>query len=100
MAATRRGPAPSYDERPVPFMNGDQTQMLVENGDGASRRWRPLALLAVCLAVLGAGGAFYVLSGRMSEPSRAAAAAPARRAAVRVSVDTAVRRDLPVYVTG
>jgi len=79
-------------------MNGDQTQMLVENGDGASRRWRPLALLAVCLAVLGAGGAFYVLSGRMSEPSRAAA--PARRAAVPVSVDTAVRRDLPVYVTG
>jgi multidrug efflux system membrane fusion protein len=34
----------------------------------------------------------------MSEPSRAAA--PARRAAVPVSVDTAVRRDLPIYVTG
>src|SRR5215467_1346974 len=98
MTATRRRPAAATDERPNPFMNGDQTQTLIENGAGTSRRWQPLALLAVCVAVLGAGGAFYVLSGRMLEPSRAAA--PARRAAVPVSIEAAARRDLPIYVTG
>jgi membrane fusion protein, multidrug efflux system len=78
-------------------MNEYQAQALVENTAPTARR--PLALFALCVAVLVAGGAFYVLSGRMMlEPSRAAA--PAKRAPVPVSVETAVRRDLPVYVTG
>src|SRR5438105_10838788 len=79
-------------------MNEDQEQTSVQEGAGTSRRRRPLALLAVCVAVLGAGGAFYLFSGPTLVPSRAAA--PAKRAAVPVSVEIAARRDLPIYVTG
>jgi multidrug efflux system membrane fusion protein len=81
-------------------MDEDRSQALAERIDAGKpvRRRRPVALLAVCGAVLALGGAFYVISGRMLEPSRAAA--PARRAAVPVSVAAAARKDLPIYVTG
>jgi multidrug efflux system membrane fusion protein len=89
----------SDPERQHRFMDEDRNQALAENSaEAPAHRRRPIALIIGCIAVLGFGGAFYVIAGRTLEPSRAAA--PARRAAVPVSVETAARKDLPVYVTG
>ncbi|HEY7299691.1 MAG TPA: efflux RND transporter periplasmic adaptor subunit [Xanthobacteraceae bacterium] len=79
-------------------MDDGRNQASVENGGGPPARRRSVALLIACGAVLVLGGVFYIISGRMMEPSRAAA--PTRRAPVPVSIETAARRDLPVYVTG
>src|ERR1700737_2366053 len=68
------------------------------NRASAARSRRRKALTAAVLAVIAAGGLLYWYWPRGPDPSRGAGRPG--RAAVPVSVATAGRQDLPIYVTG
>jgi multidrug efflux system membrane fusion protein len=61
-------------------------------------RGRRSALIATCLAILAAGGAFYWYWVQGPEPARAAR--PSGPAAVPVSVAIVGKQDMPIYLTG
>ena len=71
---------------------------MIAGKNGAAPRSRRVALVATCLAILTAGGAVYWYW--MQGPNPAHATRPPARAAVPVNVATAVRQDIPLYVTG
>jgi membrane fusion protein, multidrug efflux system len=69
----------------------------VTEGHTASR-WRRTALIAACIVALAGGGAGYWY--RVQGPGPALAAKPPARAGVPVSIAAAVRRDMPIYLSG
>ena len=66
--------------------------------DGKPKRNRVFTLGALCLVILGAAAAFYWYQA--TEPGPAKGPRAAARAGVPVTVATASRQDVPIYLTG
>jgi multidrug efflux system membrane fusion protein len=71
--------------------------ILVDGQIGEARRGRRVVVTAVLLGNLATGGAYWYST---RGPGQTRAAGLTVRAAVPVSVTTAVRRDMPIYLTG
>jgi hypothetical protein len=72
-------------------------QTLVEGQIAKARRGRRVVVTIVFLGILATGGAYWYST---QGPGQTRAAGLTVRAAVPVSVATAVKRDMPIYLTG